>query len=239
MYDIIFECQIRNIEGLILLIDFEKAFDSLSWEYIQDCLRNLNFGNNFIKWISIFQKNSNSCIILNGHLSAPFTLHRGCRQGDPISPYLFIICSEFLTQAIKNNRNIEGITLIEKEHKSSQYADDTSLFLKATEDNLRYALQTLQWFYLLSGLKINETKTKVIRLGPIRESDRRFCRENNLDWVTTFTALGIQYDVLNIRDITNNNINDKLNDMKKMIQCWSCRNITPIGRMTVFQSLIL
>ena len=232
MYDVILECQNRNVEGLILLIDFQKAFDSLSWEYIRDCLINLNFGENFCKWISIFQENSNSRIIPNGYLSESFKLHRVCRQGDPISPYLFIICSEFLTQAIKNNRNIEGITILEKEHKSSQYADDTSLFLKANEENHRHALQTLQWFYLLSGLKINETKTKVIRLGPIRESDRRFCRENNLDWVRTFTALGIQYDILNMHEITNTNIMNKMDDMKKLIQCWSCRNKTPIGRVT-------
>ena len=87
MYDVIFECQIKEINGIILLIDFEKAFDSLSWDYIRECLTNLNFGENFIKWVSLFQLDSNSRIILNGHLSAPFFLKRGCRQGDPISPF--------------------------------------------------------------------------------------------------------------------------------------------------------
>ena len=239
MHDLIVECQLKEISGLILLIDFEKAFDSLSWAYIKECLTLLNFGANFMKWIDIFQKNSNSRVILNGHLSEPFLLHRGCRQGDPISPYLFIICSEFLTQAIKNNDDIEGITVISREHKSSQYADDTSLFLKANEANLKNALQTLQWFYIKSGLKINETKTKVIRLGPIRETDRRFCRENNLDWVTEFTALGIHYNVLKMEDITSYNINIKKPEMTKLMHSWSCRNITPLGRITVLKSLIL
>ena len=239
MYDIIFECQTKEIDGLILLIDFEKAFDSLSWEYINESLVKLNFGVNFITWIKIFQKNSNSRLILNGHLSENFLLERGCRQGDPISPYLFIICSEFLTLAIKENVNIEGLTIHNKQHKASQYADDTSLFLKANERNLKHALETLQWFYYKSGLKINESKTKVIRIGPIRETDRRFCRENNLDWVSKFVALGIHYDVLNLEGITDCNINNKKDEMKNLMQSWICRNITPIGRIAVLKSLII
>ena len=133
MYDIIFSCEQQNVDGLILLVDFEKAFDSLSWEFINNTLKNFNFGENFIKWITLFQKNSNSRVILNGHLSQPFPLHRGCRQGDPISPYLFILCSEYLTLAFENTNTIESITLHNKENWLSQYADDTSAFLKATE----------------------------------------------------------------------------------------------------------
>ena len=239
MYDIIWECEYKNIDGLILLVDFEKAFDSLSWTFINETLKKFNFGKNFIKWINMFQKNSNSRIILNGHLSDPFNLHRGCRQGDPISPYLFILCTEFLTLAFRNNNEIQGISLHNKHHKTSQYADDTSVFLKATEQNLRKSLQILTWFYHKSGLKINFSKTKVIPIGPIRETDRRFCRENNLDWVSTFTALGIQYDVKNIKNIAVHNIQDKMDSMRKIIQLWMFRNITPMGRICVAKSLIL
>ena len=188
MYDIIFECQSKDINGMILLVDFEKAFDSLSWDFIQSSLKKFNFGNNFIKWVNIFQKGSNSRIILNGHLSDAFALERGCRQGDPISPYLFILCLEFLTLAIKHDDHLRGITIKNNEHKCSQYADDTSIFLFASEENLRRCLKILHNFYILSGLKININKTKVIRIGPIRETDRRYCRENDLEWVSEFTA---------------------------------------------------
>ena len=239
MCDIIHECEQQNKDGLILLVDFEKAFDSLSWTYIQEILPKFNLGPNFIKWISMFQNDSQSRVILNGHLSDPFKLKRGCRQGDPISPYIFILCSEILALAIKNEPNFEGIKVLEKDHRLNQYADDTSIFMKASSANLNMSLKILNWFYSKSGLKINITKTKVIRIGQIRETDRRFGRENNLDWVNNFTALGIDYDVLNMRDITQNNIESKIEGMKNAVRAWGCRNITPIGRVAVLKSLIL
>ena len=79
----------------------------------------------------------------------------------------------------------------------------------------------------------------MIRIGPIRETNRRFCRENNLNWVSSFTALGISYDVLNLQSITETNINLKIASMKKLILTWSCRNTSPIGRVTIFKSLIM
>ena len=118
IYDLIYSCQSTDTEGLILLIDFEKAFDSLSWKFIHETLKKINFGKNFIKWIKLFPNNTKSRIILNGHLSEPFTLERGCRQGDPISPYLFILCSEILAPAFKQSKDIEGIKIHNKEHKN-------------------------------------------------------------------------------------------------------------------------
>ena len=63
----------------------------------------------------MFQQNSKARVILNGHLSDPFIIHRGCRQGDPISPNIFILCSEFLALAFKNEQNFESIKGIEKD----------------------------------------------------------------------------------------------------------------------------
>ena len=239
MYDTIFECESKNSSGLILLVDFEKAFDSLSWKFIHQALEKFNFGSNFRKWIHMFQKGSKSKVILIGHISDSFELQRGCRQGDPISPYLFILCSEYLTLALKNERNLEGIIINRKERKCSQYADDTSIFLKSTENNLKLCLSILNWFYLISGLKINIQKTKVIKLGPIRETDRRFCRENDLEWVSEFVALGIKYDVNNMQNITIMNIEEKIDSMKNLMQSWLYRNITPIGRVRIVKSLVM
>ena len=83
----------ENFPGLMIFIDFQKAFDTIEWCYLQRCLESFNFGPEFIRWVMTFYNNIQSCVINNGITSDYFTLERRVRQGDPLSPYLFIIGS--------------------------------------------------------------------------------------------------------------------------------------------------
>ena len=128
VYDLMNYTEQKHIPGLLMLIDFEKAFDSISWEFILNTLKLFNFGNSILNWIKTFYNDIKTCIIQNGIISEYFYPQRGCRQGDPISPYLFLLCAEILGNLIRNNKNIKGIIIERMEYKISQYADDTSLF---------------------------------------------------------------------------------------------------------------
>ena len=103
VYDILFETKQQNIPGLLVSVDFQQAFDTVSWKFIDKTLDYFNFGPSIKKWIKLFQTGAQSCILQNGHLSESFTLQRGCRQGDPISPYIFILCVEILGKMIRND----------------------------------------------------------------------------------------------------------------------------------------
>ena len=80
----------KKIKGLLLLIDFKKAFDSIEHEYIEKILRAYNFGDGIRKWISILLKDFVLCTSNGGHKSDFFDMQRGCHQGDPISSALFV-----------------------------------------------------------------------------------------------------------------------------------------------------
>ena len=80
-----------NIPGILIFIGFKKAFDTVKWHYLFDCLQAFNFGPDLINWVKTFHRNIESCVINNGSSSDYFTLARGVRQGDPLSPYLFLL----------------------------------------------------------------------------------------------------------------------------------------------------
>ena len=114
----------ENVPGLLIFIDFQKAFDSLEWNFLLNCQEAFNFGPDFIRWVKTFYKNIQSCVINNGLMSEYFTLERGVRQGDPLSPYLFVVAIESLAIAIRKNPAISGIMIGNEETKPLQYADD-------------------------------------------------------------------------------------------------------------------
>ena len=110
----------ENISGLMISIYFHKAFDSLEWDYLYKCLEAFNFGEDFIRWVKTFYKNIESCTLNNGVFSEYFKLERGVRQGDPLSPYLFVLAIETLAIAIRQNSEIKGIVVGKEETKLLQ-----------------------------------------------------------------------------------------------------------------------
>ena len=232
-----FEAKQQEIPGLLLSIDFQQAFDSISWKFIHKTLDYFNFGPSFKRWIKLFQTGSESCILQNGHMTEYFSLLRGCRQGDPISPYIFILCAEVLSHMIKKDINIKGIIINNKEFTLSQYADDTQIFLDGSEMSLRKTLEKLNSFYIMSGLKLNIEKTRAIWIGSMNKSNRILCNDFKLDWNQgPFKILGVTFtaEVFDIWDKNTTGIEQKV---ENIIKTWSKRKLTLPGKITIIKSL--
>ena len=96
--------KVKKLPGVLVLIDFDKAFDSISWSFIYQAMAYSGFSKDLIKWIKLFNHNIKATIIQCGVSSEFIDFQCGCGQGDHIAPYLFIIVAQILTIMIKNNK---------------------------------------------------------------------------------------------------------------------------------------
>ena len=194
-YDILWETYLSNKDGLLLSVDFRTAFDVMSWNFLERCLKKFNFGEKFIDIFWCLHRHTFSRIVYNGHLSEHFiNLERGCRLGDPVSCYFFIIGAEILANKIRENPNIRGIDIRQTSIKVIQYADDTTFFLDGSEESLRATFGELGWFAKYSGLRPNVSKSHAMWIGKKAFSSQRICPEINLNWVEKLKLLGILFN---------------------------------------------
>ena len=238
-YDVLWDTYSRNKNGLLLSVDFKTAFDVMNWKFLEISLQKFNFGKKFIDIFWCLHRHTFSRISYNGHLSKEFIpLKRGCRQGDPVSCYFFIIGAEILANKIRQNKNINGIELNGSNIKVIQYADDTTFFLDATEESLRRTFDELGWFAKYSGLKPNISKCQAMWLGRKAFSDERICPDIDLIWVDRLKLLGVVFTP-RCENIADENIKLKKEAILRMIAMWQGRNLTLMGRIAVAKSLLL
>jgi hypothetical protein len=130
-HEVIHSLQTTKSPGMLLKIDLSKAFDKLSWDYMKATLLSFSFNHCWVNWIANLTSSALFSILVNGVPSRPFSPTRGIRQGDPLSPFLFIIMEEGLSRSIKAH-HIQSYTLlglslngISPPISHSQFMDDT------------------------------------------------------------------------------------------------------------------
>lgn len=163
--DILEQKKLQNKSGIFLQLDFRKAFDTIEWNFIQKTISFFNFGDYIERWLSTFYTNSATAVLNKGFCTNFFQLSRGVRQGCPLSPYLFILAVKLLAYKLRQDKELYGITLFGKEFKMGQFADDTTLFC-GDKGSVRRAIDVLNEFGDLSGLRLDPSKTKALWLGP-------------------------------------------------------------------------
>ncbi len=234
--DIFEMCENEQQPGIILGLDFMKAYDSLEWSFMLKVLEKFNFGDNFIRWIKILYTKTSMSIKNNGWLTAELFPERGVRQGCPVSCLLFILAVEVLAQQIRDNINIKGIKVNRHEHKISQYADDSYLLLSEIE-SIHEAIQTINEFSSLAGPKLNIAKTKGIWLGPYKG---QYPNEvYGITFIETpLRVLGI-YIGHDKAACYKKNWVDKLECIDKLLERWKQRGLTILGKVLIVKALII
>ena len=154
-------------------LDIYKAFDSVSWVFLDRVLRSLRFPSRFINWVTLTRKNKVVKVLNNGHYSEALDIHRGLPQGDGLSPGLFLLAIESLANKIRAAPNIKGMLVpgMETPKKLNLVADDTLITAYGSMENIRAVLDILDRFSGLSGLKINRQKSIILPVGREREPE--------------------------------------------------------------------
>lgn len=146
-------------------IDLRKAYDSLDWSFIQQALRYLGFPQAFIHWTMICISTAKYSVVMNGSSFGYFKGQKGIRQGDPISPYIFVLCMEILTRMLttatedSNFRSHANCKTMKLNHLL--FADDLMLFAYADEYSPTLLKNKLDKFSSMSGLHINNSKSQI------------------------------------------------------------------------------
>ena len=160
-------------------------------------------------------------------------------RGDPISPYLFILCVEILAIMIRQNKHIKGIFIGETEYKISQYADDTEITLEGDKNSFEETVKTINIFEKASGLFLNAGKASAIWLGNKRNSPVKYMPHLQMECnPPKFKILGIWF-TNDLKECEVLNCSDKFSEIRALYKVWLKRQITPLGRVVVLKSLIL
>ncbi|GKV12840.1 hypothetical protein SLEP1_g23934 [Rubroshorea leprosula] len=165
--ELVDEAKKRKKSTFMFKIDFEKAYDKVSWSFLDYMMLRMGFCTTWRKWIRECLETSTVSILVNGSSTRQFSVSRGLRQGDPLSPFLFLIVAEGLNGLVSTAAQkglLQGVEVGSRNLKIShlQYADDTILFGSATEDNVWAMKGILRAFELCSGLKINFHKSQLL-----------------------------------------------------------------------------
>ena len=224
----------KGLSGILLAVDFEKAFDTLNINYLIRILHEFNFGPSFIQWIRVLYKNASSCVLNNGFSTGPFSLGRGVRQGDPLSPYLFIIALEVLAIRIRNDDTIQGFKFGEEIVKLNLFADDMTCFLK-DKGSYTSLLRLLEDFGECSGLKVNYEKTEALAFG---DSSLWEDLSNTFTLRNVIKILGIYFGG-NGKERDDLNYRETLRSIKKSLNLWKWRGLSLLGRIQIVKTFAI
>ncbi|WJZ84180.1 hypothetical protein VitviT2T_003796 [Vitis vinifera] len=233
--------QKRGERGLICKLDIEKAYDSLNWQFLMKVMRKMGFGSRWLGWMWRCISTAKFSVLVNGVSAGFFPSSKGLRQGDPLSPYLFVMGMEVLSTLIR--RAVEGGFLSgcriqgggrQPVHVSHLlFADDTIVFCEARKEYLAYLSWIMFWFEAASGLRINLEKSKLIPVGEVEEMEELAaelgCKVGSMPSVYLGLPLGARNKSAAVWD----GVEEK---MRRRLAQWKRQYISKGGRLILIKS---
>jgi hypothetical protein len=153
-----------NQPMVMLLLDFEKAYDRVEWGFLEGSMSALGFDSTWVRWMRSLCIDSWCSVRINGQISTAFKITLSIRQGCPLAPFLYLFVADCLGYMLEKNEDIKGLKLPGSDGDviDQEYADDTNFYLEGSLQNLNNTKRGLETFCLAAGAKINWNKSHVI-----------------------------------------------------------------------------
>ena len=242
LFDIIDYANHEKMLGAVLLVDLHKAFDSLHWSFIFTMLKSYGFGNSLINWIRILYKNPKCRVVNNNFLSPLFEVKKGVRQGDPLSPTIFLLCIECLAIMLRQSRQYKGIKLNQQTFKVSLFVDNIAIFLNGNALQFNYVFDILDTFGQKSGCKVNMSKSNAFCVGSSKSNFSQPFSDKGLSWPQTLVKyLGVNIPITNFDNnfLFSENFPGITREVQTLLNIWSSRGLTLLGKITILKSLVI
>lgn len=153
-------------KNVALKLYINKAYDRIDWLYLKEVMLQMGFDSQWVRWIMMCVETVDYSVIVNNEVVGPIIPCRGLRQGDPLSPYLFILCAEGLSALIRKAercKDLHGISICTHAPIIFHllFADDCFLFFRADEKEAQVMKNILHTYELASGQAISLPKSEV------------------------------------------------------------------------------
>jgi hypothetical protein len=230
----------RSSPRCLLKVDFKKAFDSVQWDFLANLLRQLGFPAHFVLLVMECVSTASYSVAVNGDIHGFFLGKSGVRQGDPLSPYLFICCMEYFSRLLKLSSQhenfrfhpkceVQGITHL-------AFADDVLLLSRGDSSSVHCLLQQITLFGKTSGLYINPQKSSIFFGGAGTTQKQSILTESGFrEGSFPFTYLGVP---LSPHRLLASQFSPLLQDLKSSIQGWIGKHLTYVGRLELTRSVL-
>lgn len=235
------EAKRRRLKRIVFKVDFAKAYNTVDWEFLDEMMAGLNFSTKWRKWIRGCISSASTSVLINGSPSNIFNLERGIRQGDPLSPFIFLIVAEGLSLLVKKVVEISILEPVEVGRDKVivshlQYSDDTIFSCTTKMKNIEAIKHILRNFEMASGLKVNFNKCEVMGVNVVDTQLQVMAEYLNCKVSTSlFSYLGIN---VGINHRLTRSWSGLVGKVKKRLNSWSGNHLSFGGRITLIQSVL-